>query len=161
MICSVADCNNPSKYKGLCGMHYKRQWRHGDVNKTTTPRKLESIKCSVIDCENLISHSCGLCKKHEQRFRRYGRLENILGNKGDGHINSQGYVVLTIDGKRVYEHRLLAEKALGKQLPEGAVVHHTKAPWDNHGPFKLVICPDQDYHLLLHRRAKELGYEDN
>ena len=50
----------------------------------------------------------------------------------------------------VYEHILVAEKALGKPLPAGAVVHHangTKA-----GP--LVICQDDTYHKLLHRRMR-------
>lgn len=68
--------------------------------------------------------------------------------------------MIKVDGKLVYEHRVLAEKALGKPLPKGAVVHHTKAPGDNHGPFKLVICPDQEYHLHLHARARALGYEN-
>jgi hypothetical protein len=80
----------------------------------------------------------------------------------DGYINFWGYVqIRNEEGKLVYEHRWLAEKALGRPLPPGAIVHHMGARWDNHGPFKLVICPDQEYHLLLHRRMKELGYEDN
>jgi hypothetical protein len=28
-------------------------------------------------------------------------------------------------------------------------------PLDNDTPFNLVICPDQSYHMLLHKRAKE------
>lgn len=55
----------------------------------------------------------------------------------------------------------LRQKALGKPLPKGAVVHHMGKPWDNHDFGKLVICPDQAYHFLLHKRARELGYEDN
>jgi hypothetical protein len=47
----------------------------------------------------------------------------------------------------VLEHRLLAEKALGKSLPVKAVVHH-------HDPEQLVVCQDQAYHMLLHARGK-------
>ena len=65
------------------------------------------------------------------------------------------------NGKLDYEHRVIAEKALGKPLPPGAIVHHIGAVDDNHGPFKLVICPDQDYHMLIHSRMKALGYENN
>ena len=70
-----------------------------------------------------------------------------------------GYVMVKHNGKLTYEHRVLAEKALGRPLPPGVVVHHVGAVDDNHGYMKLVICPDQSYHALLHARAKELGYE--
>lgn len=48
----------------------------------------------------------------------------------------------------VFEHILIAEKALGKYLPPGAVVHH-------HSPTQLVICEDQAYHMLLHKRMRD------
>jgi hypothetical protein len=70
---------------------------------------------------------------------------------------SNYYIRVKHNSKWQYEHIVLAEKALGRPLPQGAVVHHTLEPWDNHGPFKLVICPSQAYHKLLHRRMKELG----
>lgn len=47
----------------------------------------------------------------------------------------------------VYEHIAIAEKALGKLLPQKAVIHH-------HSPEQLVICQDQAYHLLLHKRQR-------
>jgi len=78
----------------------------------------------------------------------------VLNAKGEGTINATGYVVIA--GKD--EHISKAEKALGRPLPKGTIVHHmNRKPWDNDTPFNLVICPDQDYHLLLHRRMKELG----
>lgn len=157
MLCSVEGCNRLSKYKGMCGMHYKRQWRHGDVDycdDRTKPVNLE--KCLVEGCE-LRGATKGYCHTHYLRWTRYGRTHRIKGYGEDGYINAGGYVV--IRGK--YEHIMLAEKALGEKLPEGAVVHHTGKPWDNHGFCKLVVCPSQDYHLLIHRRMKELGYENN
>lgn len=54
------------------------------------------------------------------------------------------------------EHILVAEKALGKKLPVDAVVHHmNKDPADNFTPFNLIVCPDQAYHMLIHRRMRD------
>jgi hypothetical protein len=55
---------------------------------------------------------------------------------------------------RVYEHVLVAERALGKQLPQQAVVHHRNGDRSDNVPDNLVICEDQAYHLLLHRRLR-------
>lgn len=44
-------------------------------------------------------------------------------------------------------HVLGAEKALGKPLPDNAVIHH-------HDKEQLVICQDQAYHMLIHQRMR-------
>ena len=56
----------------------------------------------------------------------------------------------------VKEHLVIVEKALGKPLPVGAVVHHVDENPGNNDNANLVICQDQDYHLLLHRRLNAL-----
>ena len=54
----------------------------------------------------------------------------------------------------VYAHRRIAEAALGKPLPEGAVVHHVDEDKKNNANSNLVICPSAAYHALLHVRMK-------
>lgn len=54
-------------------------------------------------------------------------------------------------------HVLLAEKALGKKLPKGVVVHHIDSNGLNNDPSNLVICPDEAYHQLLHLRMRALA----
>lgn len=49
--------------------------------------------------------------------------------------------------KRV--HRFTAEAALGRELKSTEVVHH-------HSDTQLVICENQDYHLLLEARTNIL-----
>ena len=49
-------------------------------------------------------------------------------------------------------HRVLAERALGKPLPKGAVIHHADNDPSNNDTTNLVICPDESYHNLLHLR---------
>ena len=122
----------------------------------------EYVECSV--CARLTSSIHGLCTEHyKQRWylNSVGRTEKTTRTSKGQWRTPTGHVTIKINGKLVYEHRVLAEKALGKPLPCGAVVHHTSGPSDNHGLFKLVICPNQEYHMLLHKRAVELGYENN
>ena len=85
---------------------------------------------------------------------------NHPGWKGGKVINHHGYSLILMPEHPkadpttgyVYEHILIAQKALGKMLPPKAIVHH-------HGPKKdqcLVICEDQEYHMLLHQRMRAL-----
>lgn len=57
-------------------------------------------------------------------------------------------------GANQHEHVVIAEKALGRPLPAGAQVHHVDENRRNNAPSNLVICENQAYHLLLHRRAR-------
>lgn len=54
----------------------------------------------------------------------------------------------------IYEHVLIAERALGHPLPVGAEVHHFDEDRTNNKNSNLVICQDKAYHKLLHYRAK-------
>lgn len=155
--CQVEGCTRPIKYAGLCGMHYKRKWRHGDVNTAFLDNSPKGT-CRIEGCGRVvISNKVGLCNKHHIRLKRYGRMHLIKAERGSDWINAQGYRVFIVNGKEKYEHTIVAEKALGKPLPPGAVVHHmNNNPTDNYTPFNLIVCPDQAYHLLLHKRAREL-----
>ncbi len=52
------------------------------------------------------------------------------------------------------EHVVIAERIIGKHLPDGAVVHHVnRNPVDNR-PSNLVICENNSYHMHLHSRQR-------
>lgn len=118
-------------------------------------------QCAIEGCT---THAIkrGMCNKHYLREWRAGVFTQprTKAEDGSGYMHLAGHWYVTVNGRQVAEHVLIAEKALGRPLPPGAIVHHmNRIPWDNHTPFNLVICPDREYHELLHRRARELGYE--
>lgn len=54
----------------------------------------------------------------------------------------------------------LASKALGKAVPKGCPVHHFNRDIFNDTPSNLVLCEDNKYHGLLHRRTNKLYGRD-
>ena len=56
----------------------------------------------------------------------------------------------------INEHTIVAEKALGKMLPNGAQIHHIDENTRNNNNTNLVICPNAAYHKLLHIRSRAL-----
>lgn len=76
--------------------------------------------------------------------------------KSRGKNRSDPYVQVFINGKKEREHVVIAERALGRPLPEDAEVHHLDENKKNNLPSNLVICPSREYHFLLHRRQKAL-----
>jgi hypothetical protein len=55
---------------------------------------------------------------------------------------------------RVSEHVLIAEEALGKYLPQFAVIHHADGNKRNNSRNNLVICNNSAYHQLIHKRKR-------
>lgn len=73
-----------------------------------------------------------------------GDYKQVLAH-GHPKRNSSGHV---------REHILIAERALGRYLPEGAEVHHVNGEGKDNRSDNLVICQDHAYHMLLHMRTK-------
>jgi hypothetical protein len=134
-------------------MHYTKLFRAGKFSTNL-------IVCSVLGCEQPVAGK-SVCSLHWQRLKRTGELgqaASLRNLKGEGGINSGGYLRYTRDGKEILGHREVAEKALGKPLPLGSIVHHLNGDKLDNRLHNLVVCPDESYHQLLHKRQKELGW---
>lgn len=74
--------------------------------------------------------------------------------------DGQGYqksTVLAPNGRnRVRQHRVVAERALGRPLPIGTVVHHVDDDGENNANANLVLLQDQREHMALHYRRAVL-----
>lgn len=101
-----------------------------------------------------------------QTTRKAGRIAGQPCRFRKGHhpkstgryVDSSGYVKVRkpAGGGYMYEHILIAEKAVGHALPKGAEVHHVDENRSNNANGNLVVCQDRAYHQLLHRRMRRL-----
>lgn len=94
------------------------------------------------------------------RFLRGHNLRGRTGEanpnwKGGRHLSTHGYVRLANGtGAKVYEHTVIAERALGRKLRETEVVHHVDGDKTNNAPSNLLICT-RIYHIALHARLEK------
>lgn len=78
-------------------------------------------------------------------------------------MDDRGYILETCKGHPkarigrsdyVYQHVLIAERVLGRYLPDGAEVHHVDEDKTNNINHNLVICENHAYHMALHARTR-------
>ena len=74
-----------------------------------------------------------------------GRPLTLL--RGHPRARHEGYVL---------DHILIVEKALGRYLPNDAVVHHVNGVVNDNTNTNLVLCENNTYHKLLHKRQRAL-----
>jgi hypothetical protein len=122
--------------KGLC------QCGCGGTTNTATDNH---YKCGYKRGEPL-KFIHGHNKAHWKGGKSNSNGYNIIYNPEHPKADAKGYV---------YEHILVCEKVLGKFLPPKAVVHHVDGNTKNNEPDNLVVCQNQSYHLLLHRRERK------
>lgn len=158
--CSVDGCTNSIDWSGMCNLHAKRFKAHGDTTANFTLQSQQG-PCGAIGCGKPITKG-QFCQKHYVQWWRTGSPYRTIAESGTWQLTVNGYMRGTVNGERVYEHIFIAEKALGRKLKNGEEVHHmNEIKSDNHTPFNLVICPSREYHMLLHKRMRDLGINLN
>lgn len=89
--------------------------------------------------------------------RRQNAAQGKSRQRGKPYQKTHGYVCLTINGRAVYQHVHIAEKAIGRSLRPGEVVHHINRNRSDNRPENLLVCSDQ-YHRELHARMSKHPY---
>ncbi len=114
--------------------------------------------CSIAGCSDP-TKAHELCGKHYMRVRRRGSAEDRKrALKGVRTIRAgAGYVEVVGNGQRKLEHIVVAERAMGKPMPAGAIVHHVNENRSDNRPANLVVCPSIAYHKFIHMRMRALA----
>lgn len=79
--------------------------------------------------------------------------------KSKGSISSHGYMLIYVGKDHhladvrgyAYEHRLVAEKKLGRRLLPGEIIHHVDGDKLNNDPSNIEISPSIAHHKVFHR----------
>jgi len=140
-ICSFSGCDRLHKARGYCNSH-NEQLRQG---KELVPIGAHAAAkrariCSVFDCNGKGAYR-GLCQKHYQRQRRHGDPTYV---RVPGYLDSNGYRYLSVQGKKIAEHRFVMETKLGRTLLPDENVHHINGVKDDNRPENLEWCSSSE-----------------
>lgn len=115
--CLTEGCTKLSIRKGLCKSCYDRKRREERliVRRGT---------CSIPEC-NLPHMAKGFCEDHYYRWKKYGDPNHPVKRlTGEGFVTKEGYKVVSIRNRRVFEHRKVMQDFLGRPLTKDENVHH-------------------------------------
>ena len=140
-------------------------------NKLINPSGLCECSCgNPAPIAKQTTSRLGHIKGNAVRFIR-GHMFNKSVNGGHGvnwkggrKKHAEGYIEIHMPSHPnankngyVLEHVLVASKALGRKVPDGAIVHHTNGNRTDNRSRNLVICDNRSYHRILHRREQALN----
>lgn len=75
--------------------------------------------------------------------------------RGGQKISKEGYVSIRINGRYVYEHRIVAGQILGRRLLAGEVVHHKNGNTSDNRPENIHVFASHSEHMKLHMTSDE------
>jgi hypothetical protein len=108
-------------------------------------------------CNSTAKGGQGLCGKHRQRLRRYGDVNYVTPREEWLRKCREGQLAVSPHAKpstykklhHRHEHRVVAEKMLGRSLRRGEIVHHIDGNKHNNNPANLRVMT-QSEHIRKH-----------
>lgn len=84
-----------------------------------------------------------------------------LGENGESRLTTGGGYILiwcpdspsTMSSGYMYEHRMVAERTLGRPLQPGEIVHHRNRKRDDNRPENLTVLPSHAAHWQHHAKG--------
>ncbi len=135
MRCTVENCENEAKCRGLCNKHYH------------VMRQTEKLKPCGCGCGELTSyifkwgHHTRLFTSEEQARRGRQNTGDAQRDRGEGKTYRKV--------AQRHEHRVVAEHKLGRLLLPCEIVHHRDGNKRNNTPENLEVLTRAE-HLRVH-----------
>jgi hypothetical protein len=85
--------------------------------------QIEHLTCTVPGCE-LPHEANGFCNLHYLRWKKYGDPLTLHPEAKHWYQRKDGYIVETVYGRVVLQHRLVMERHLGRPLAKNEEIHH-------------------------------------
>lgn len=98
--------------------------------------------CRIPGCDRHRISDSALCSMHQNRIKRYGEpgpVESTMGPRGAGHVGSDGYRRITVEGRVILEHRWVMSVELGRPLYRHETVHHLNGDRLDNRPENLEL----------------------
>ena len=167
VVCGAHAKKNRSAGNMIAPPKYCSQKCHGESRKGVAignRASRVSLVCEQCGKDVIVYRSPSQLAKHSPRFCSLKCIglsqtgERNLSYTGGRFIGSNGYFyALAYDHPNkdcrgyVLEHRLIAEKTIGRLLTTDEVVHHKDRNKQNNSPSNLQVMANQSEHLKLHR----------
>lgn len=131
--------------KGKKHLFCSRQCLADFSNKTKNPTGYSSLK----DYSNMSIH----CTDLNRRLNPTRMTDDVRGKLREARLGyGEGVTYTKYFGK--HEHRVVAEKILGRPLLQGEVIHHRDGNKRNNAPENLVIFSSQSEHAKHHAELR-------
>jgi hypothetical protein len=86
------------------------------------------------------------CSNHAKRGENHPRYRG-------GVLRKDGYKLLSINGRRILEHRHIMEELIGRRLESKEIVHHLNENRADNRPENLELLPSQTDHVAKHYKG--------